>query len=189
MQKKNRISILLLAGALTLLSYDLPKDWVRAGNQPNKYEMGTDPGAGINGKNAATIRSIKKHVTGFGTLMQHSMPDKYLGKRVRMTGYMKSQDVDGWGGFWFRVDGKEKGKVLSFDNMQNRSVKGNTEWKKYEIVLDVPENAAKLAYGALLSGTGQIWFDDVNFEIVDKSVAITGTWMTLNEPSNLNFEQ
>ena len=73
--------------------------------------------------------------------------------------------------------------------MQNRSVKGNTEWKKYEIVLDVPENAAKLAYGALLSGTGQIWFDDVNFEIVDKSVAITGTWMTLNEPSNLNFEQ
>lgn len=44
------------------------------------------------------------------------------------------------GGLWFRVDGTT-GKSLSFDNMQDRAVKGTTEWARYEIVLDVPEGA------------------------------------------------
>jgi hypothetical protein len=33
----------------------------------------------------------------------------------------------------------------------------------------VPQ-ATSISYGVLLSGTGQIWFKDVNFEIVDDSV-------------------
>jgi hypothetical protein len=34
----------------------------------------------------------------------------------------------------------------------------------------VPQEATSISYGVLLSGTGQIWFKDVNFEIVDDSV-------------------
>jgi hypothetical protein len=38
----------------------------------------------------------------------------------------------------------------------------------------VPSRSYINSYGVLLSGTGQIWFKDVNFEIVDDSVPETG---------------
>jgi hypothetical protein len=104
----------------------------------------------------------------------YSTPEKYVGKRIRMTGNMKSKDVTNWAGFWLRVDQADSQQPLSFDNMQDRSIKGTTEWKKYEIILDVPINASKIAFGALLVGIGQIWFDNLHFEIVDKSVQTTG---------------
>jgi hypothetical protein len=198
MKKILFFSILLLSATCLLttpgclphrntFSYDLPKNWFKAGSQPGKYDMGIDKGAGINGKNAATIKSNRTDITGFGTLMQNSLPDKYLGKRVRMTGYIKSKNVDGWAGLWFRVDGDRTSKSLSFDNMSNRPVSGTTDWKKYEIVLDVPAGATNLAYGALLDGKGQIWFDNINFEIVDDTVPATDK--TNREPKNLNFEE
>lgn len=190
---KSRLSILSAIALLVLCSYDLPNGWFAAGSKPKSYEMGTDKGAGQNGLNAATIKSIDKQITGFGTLMQQSMPGAYLGKRVRMTGYMKSSKVTSWAGLWLRVDQAGSTQSLSFDNMSDRPIKGTTEWTKCEIVLDVPSNASMLAYGALLSGTGQIWFDNIKFEIVDNTVPITGNGpkssATVDGPTNLDFEK
>ena len=42
-----------------------------------------------------------------------------------MSGYMKSQDVAGWAGFWFRIDG-QGARPLAFDNMHGRAVRGTT---------------------------------------------------------------
>lgn len=190
MKKTIVYSLLMLTATIFFFSFNLPKGWFKAGSQPEKYDMGTDIGSGRNGKNAATIKSISNEIDGFGTLMQQSMPDEYLGKRVRMSGYMKSVNVDQWAGFWFRVDQSKSSTPLSFDNMEDRAIKGTTGWKKYDIVLDVPENASNIAYGALIAGTGQVWFDDIKFEIVDKSVPTTGHMSgTLKKPQNLDFKE
>lgn len=193
-QMKTKILTFTLSAFILLLySFDLPKNWIVAGSSPKSYKMGIDVGAGQEGKNAATIQSKKDNIKGFGTLMQNSNPDKYLGKRVRMTGYIKSESVQGWAGLWFRVDQKDSDYAISFDNMKDRAVMGTTDWTKYEIVLDIPLNATNLAYGALLSGNGKIWFDNLSFEIVDKSVPTTGEGsqdlMPLSEPANLSFEE
>jgi hypothetical protein len=93
-----------------------------------------------------------------------------------MSGYLKVQDVKKYAGFWLRLDSyneKSKYKMLGFDNMSNRKIKGNIGWNKYDIVLDVPSETTKIAYGALLFGTGKIWFDDITFEIVDETVPTT----------------
>ncbi len=192
-------SFLFLTLTISLLSLTLPgaiklpANWFPAGSHPTKYEMGIDPGAASDGNNAATIKSIDAEIDGFGTLMQICQPEKFLGKRVRMSGYIKSKDVKEWSGFWFRVDQKNSQQSLAFDNMQDRAVKGTTDWKKYEIVLDVASNASALAYGALLNGTGQIWFDQLSFEIVDASVPVTTMKMddafNLVQPTNLGFEE
>ena len=187
-------SVLLVGTTVALFSFDLPTGWFNAGSKPKSYEMGIDKGAGKDGKNAATIKSIEKKIDGFGTLMQECKPDKYLGKRVRMIGYIKSENVEGWAGFWLRVDQADSRQALSFDNMESRAVKGTTGWTKYEIVLDVPTKTSMLAYGALLSGTGQIWFDNLTFEIVDNSVKTTnsmngGNTKIESEPTNLDFEK
>ena len=78
--------ILIIVAASALLSFDLPYGWYKAGSAPKSYDMGIDAGAGQDGKNAATIKSIDKKIKGFGTLMQYSLPDKYLGRRIRMSG-------------------------------------------------------------------------------------------------------
>src|SRR6478752_944624 len=195
---RNFLKGLLFSGvAMTLFSFDLPAGWFKAGSEPKSYEMGIESGAGLDGKNAATIKSKSSKIKGFGTLMQDCLPDNYLGKRVRMTGLVKSANVEDWAGLWFRVDEKDSKKSISFDNMhdgkKDRSITGTTEWTKYEIVLDVPLNASNLAYGALLVGKGQIWFDNIKFEVVDNSVPTTGKGkeqlMPIKEPMNLDFDK
>ena len=174
--------------AAFMLSFDLPTGWYKAGSKPKSYEMGIEKGAGQDGKNVATIKSINKKIDGFGTLMQQSKPGKYLGKRIKMTGFVKSENVTKWAGLWLRVDQKGSDTPLSFDNMGNRPIKGTTAWTKYEIVLNVPENASLIVYGALLDGEGQIWFDNISFEIVDDLVPTTDS-KPGEEPFNLDFEK
>lgn len=182
---------LLIATLAMLFAFDLPAGWIKAGSEPGSYDMGIDVGSGLNGNNAATIKSVRKKIKGFGTLMQLSPAGSYVGKRVRMSGYVRSSAVVDWSGLWLRVDQKGVKGSLAFDNMQGRPIKGTTDWTKYEIVLDVPKTATGIAYGALLSGTGQVWFDDLNFEIVDSTVATTGRGPALPRtgPANLDFEK
>lgn len=184
----------LLGLTFTLLSFDLPTGWFNAGSKPNSYEMGIEKGAGQNGKNAATIKSIDKKIDGFGTLMQQCVPDKYLGKKIKMTAFVKTENVTDWAGLWLRVDQTGSNQSLSFDNMSDRPIKGTTNWAKYEIILDVPNNASLIAYGALIDGTGQIWFDNITFEIVSDFAPSTSSssakkYPTIDEPINLDFEK
>jgi hypothetical protein len=183
---KSSILILLLL-ALSSFSFDKAEGWYEGGSKAKSYDMGIDKGAGQEGKNCASIKSKDRNINGFGTLMQAFGPDKYLGKKIRMTGFMKSKDVTSWAGFWLRIDQKDSKASLSFDNMHDRAIKGTTEWTKYEIVLEVPKNASKIAFGALLNGTGQIWFNNLNFEVADSSASSTGK--PKDEPTNLNFEK
>jgi hypothetical protein len=68
-----------------------------------------------------------------------------------MTGSLKIQNVTNWAGFWMRIDEKDSKFSLGFDNMKNgrkdRSVKGTIDWMKYEIILDVPKESYRIAYG------------------------------------------
>jgi hypothetical protein len=193
---KNAFQCILLATtAITLLSFDLPKGWIIAGDSPAKYEMGIDQGAALDGYNAATIKSIESSISGFGTLMQQCKASQYAGKKIKMRGYIKSSQVANWAGMWLRVDQSGSTQSLAFDNMQDRPIKGNTDWTKYEIILDVPANASNLAFGVLLSGTGQVWFDNIAFEIVGASEKNTGSMKSNKEsliqdvPTNLGFEK
>lgn len=192
-------SALIAITVTMLLAFDTPTGWKKAGTSPDSYEMVVVKRAGQNGKNAATIKSINPTASDFGTLLQGFNSGKYNGKQIKMTGYLKSDSVSGWAGFWLRVDGQVEGDVLSFDNMQDRAIIGTTEWKKYEILLPVSNDASRIVFGALLAGTGQIWFDNIKFEVVDKadnpksdesnkSDADDKTKTMTNGPVNLDFE-
>ena len=115
------------------------------------------------------------------------------GKRIKLTAYMKSVDVEESAGMWLRVDAEDSKVPLSFDNMYDRPIKGTKDWTKCEIVLDVPREASNIAYGALLSGTGQIWFGELAFEVVSNNVPTTGKNMGKgeqpSEPQNLKFTE
>lgn len=71
-----------------------------------------------------------------------------------------------------RVDGPHT-SFLAFDNMANRAIRGDNDWSRYEIVLDVPTVPLQIAYGAILGGQGRVWVDDLTLEVVGADVATT----------------
>lgn len=152
----------------------VPEGWILAGTAPEDYQVSVLPEK-REGNNVVLLESgANPDPSKFGTLSQYCSADQYLGKRVRMTGYLKSENVKNWAGMWFRVDdSKQKDLSLSFDNMSDRPIKNTTDWKKYEIVLDVPQQAGAMAFGVLLEGSGKVWISGISFEVVDQSVPTT----------------
>src|SRR5690606_35446831 len=59
---------------------------------------------------SAYLESKDSEIKGFGTLMQTCSAENYLGKRVKMTAYIKTQNVVNKAGMWLRVDSKESKK-------------------------------------------------------------------------------
>jgi hypothetical protein len=138
---------------------------------------------------SAYLASLAKG-KGFGTLMQSISAATYAGKRVRLSGWVKSQDIDDWAGLWMRVD-KER-ETVAFDNMQDRGIKGTEAWNTYDIVLDVPVDATSISFGILLTGVGEVWMNDLSLEVVDIGTPTTGTnrGKTLPQrPVNLGFDE
>jgi beta-lactamase regulating signal transducer with metallopeptidase domain len=148
--------------------------WFKAGSVRQDYEIGEDRSVYFSGPSSYYIFSISEKPQGFGTIMKNMPPANYLGKRVRMSAYIKTENLSERAGMWMRVDGKSE-NPLAFDNMNSRPITGTSTWKRYEIVLDVSENAINIAFGVLVAGSGKVWIDDVQFDIVDsKQVQTTG---------------
>ncbi len=177
--------------SFTNVSDDI-KGWFLAGSNPESYEIGIKKDSERKG-NVGYLKSVETKATksGFGTIMQQFTPKEYLGKKVKLSGYIKSENVKNWSGMWMRVDGDNQNRPLSFDNMQDRPIKGTIDWKKYEIILDVPQESVLIAYGVLLNGPGSVWLDNFEFEVLAEDANNTGTGRAyqLESPTNTDFEE
>lgn len=180
------VGILSLSSLSTLAKDVLPDGWIKAGSTPNDFTVGIDETVTFDGSKSVFIEGVNPETKGFVALTQVSSVKDYLGQRVQLTFNIKSQSIFGWSGGWFRVDGASD-EILAFDNMGNRPIVKTTDWKKYSIVLDVPKDAKRMLYGVLLKGTGKVWFDNLNFEIVDKNTPITDIYAS--KAQNLGFEK
>jgi len=167
-----------------------PSGWFMAGSKPTSYRTGVDKAAIYDGQPSAYLQSAEPKTDGFGTLMQTINAASYAGKRVRLRASVKSQDVGDWAGMWMRVDKDQK--VIAFDNMQNRAIKGTHPWSAKDVVLDVPEDATSISFGILLTGEGEVWMNHLTFEIVGEETETTSGNPSqkaplASSPVNLNF--
>ena len=177
------VACVLLVGAT------VPRGWFLAGTKPAEYEAGVDADQLYQGHASAFLKSKTQSVDGFGTLMQSIRAEQYKGKRVRLSGFVKSQGVVSWAGLWMRVDqGKE---MVTLDNMQDRPIKGTTDWRRYDVVLDVPSDSTGISFGILLDGAGAVWLSGTKFDVVGTDVQVTGASekKTPDNPVNLDFTE
>src|SRR5437763_15597761 len=83
-----------------------PTGW---GGGGEGYEMKLDTQAPHGGKACGRIQHRGTAANGFATFTTAAPVEKFLGKRVRYTGWLKSKDVkSGYAGMWMRVDGREQ---------------------------------------------------------------------------------
>jgi hypothetical protein len=165
-----------------------PSGWFLAGSDPYSYVNTIDPNVRHEGAPSARLASAEA-TKGFGTMMQAFDAADYTGKRLQLSGWVKAEAVTGWAGLWMRVDdASTPAKVLTFDNMQTRPIKGTLGWKHYNVVLDIPVAAKSVSMGILLDGQGTVWVSDLKVEVVPSTVPVTGLFMgTTRKPTNLDF--
>lgn len=180
------VFVAALAG-LSAQALAAPGGWSLAGSKPTAYTTGTDKQVKRSGQASGYLKSKEPSIDGFGTLMQQISAARYAGKRLRLSATVKADNIADWAGLWMRIDGQGK-TSLSFDNMEDRAIRGSADWKSYEVVLDVPKEATIVAFGVLLSGTGALWIDDVKLEPVSLTVPVTSP-KPREIPDNLDFEK
>ena len=163
----------------------LPDGWMLTGNNVSAYHAGADQNVLRRGRATAFLTAREGDDQGFGTLMRKVDAKPYRGQRLRLRGFVKTQDLQGWTGLWMRVDQQQR--VAAFDNMGNRPIKGTVDWRPYDVVLDVPRDADEIAYGMLMIGAGTSWVSEVGLTPVGKDVPTTGD--SGSQPRNLGFEE
>jgi RNA polymerase sigma factor (sigma-70 family) len=98
--------------------------------------------------------------------------DPIRGKRIRLTAWIKTRNVDNWCGLemwaygWFQ-------RVQVHSDMAEHPISGTTDWKQYSLVVDVPDDAQSLMFQATMLGTGEMWSDDFQIQIVGNDVPTT----------------
>lgn len=166
--------------------------WMLTGSHPQNYEMGIDPAEVHQGKASGYLKAVTPmEPNEFATMMQQFRADKYVGKRMKLSGFVKTERVDAFCGLWMRVDNNVH-DVLQFDNMHDRPITGTQPWNQYSIVLDVPEGSAVISFGVILNGKGKVWVDSFRFEEVDLNTPLTHMeteYEMSDEPLNLSFEE
>jgi hypothetical protein len=167
-----------------------PAGWAKNGRKAEMYVAGVDSNETWGGMPSAYVQSLAPTVdNGFGGMMQTTSADNYVGKRVRLSGWIKTENAnEGGGHLWLRIDGQERGQTLGFDNMDNRAAKGTTDWQEASIVLDVPSGARALAYGFFVAGGGKMWVNGQRIEEVGPGVPTTNMIATAATPRNLGFD-
>jgi erythromycin esterase-like protein len=98
------------------------------------------------------------------------------GKRLCFSAAIRTEGVDGFAGLWWRCD--RAGGMGAFNNMHEQQIAGSRDWQRYELALDVDPDTTNINFGCLMSGNGQVWFDDLEVTLdgvpfVDPALPLT----------------
>ncbi|HXE61967.1 MAG TPA: S41 family peptidase [Bryobacteraceae bacterium] len=119
------------------------------------------------GKWAARLERTASSSGQFSTITL-GFPVDFKGSQVEWRGFVKTENVSGFTGLWMREDGETN--AVAFDNMQNRGIKGTTEWTEYSVVLPLRAEANRIYFGVLMNGTGTTWVDDLQLLVDGKPI-------------------
>ncbi len=144
------------------------------GNRPGQWRGGSvaslaaDTTVVHGGRMSARIRRDAGSEGAFSALSFTLDADR-AGESIELRGWLRSEDVAGSFGLWFRQDGDPG--VVAFKNMQALQLDGTTDWTEYSLTLPLMPEARTIIAGALLGGTGTIWADDFSLWIDGRPLA------------------
>jgi hypothetical protein len=152
---------------------DAPPGWwfiQHAG--PTSFEFAIDDQVAKEGKQSLRIR--RTGTQPFGLVLQRIKPDRFRGKRVRLSAFLRLDNVEPFGRGALRdMSGavlmlrSEGGTGMVLDDMRERPLRGTRPWTEVSAEIDVPLSANTLEFAAMLSGTGTLWVDAVRLEVVE----------------------
>jgi RNA polymerase sigma factor (sigma-70 family) len=117
------------------------------------------------------------HYTDLGKILARRIYvaplNRVRGKRIRVSGWIKTNNVRECAGLQMLAYNAGGDLLVTDEMISTRPIHGTTDWRKYEMVQDIPPNAAKILLGAALFCSGEIWTDDFQVEVVGNGVPLT----------------
>ena len=94
----------------------------------------------------------------------------YAGKTVRLSAWIRTEAIPEHrrSGAGLVLAAMRDGTILAHEHMKASRVRGTTDWKRYTIELALPPRMTRLELGAMLEGSGTMWVDDFELEVVDR---------------------
>jgi RNA polymerase sigma factor (sigma-70 family) len=173
-----------LAAALLLGSNSNSDKFVN-GTDPDTRRTPDSPPAGhikclVEPKSAGSADYLDSLPSVFARGLAASRHIKYFvnndsslfGKHIRITGWMKTSEVRNWASVDMVV-ANTGGHIFAYDGMFDRPLHGTTEWQQVEFVTDIPKEPCVIALSPTLYGTGEMWCDDFQIDVVPASTPIT----------------
>lgn len=170
------------------LSFDLPTsdNWPPGWFNSQGYVHGvsTDYGVSVIPRGEMSGGCVRLHKADaregeFGSLMQRFFARHLIGKNLELRAEMRTENANR-AGLWLRVDGHNG--TLFFDNMNDRPIRGSSDWSNYILSVKIPPEAEWINYGILLIGNGTVWADNFSLSVQDEKQGA----IPLSIPSNQN---
>jgi hypothetical protein len=140
---------------------NMPLAWT---NAMKGYTYTVDSTIVYHGKYAICITSSDSFPYG---AINCVIPYNFTGQTLQLKGFIKTENVtNGYAGIWMRVNG-----IDAFDKMEKQNLHGTNDWKEYTISMPYDSNVARgLNVGALLTGKGKMWFDNLRLYVDGKLI-------------------
>ena len=146
--------------------HKIPSPWFEWGTK--NYEFSADSIIKHSGKYSMRITPIE-NIDGksFGCVAL-AIPAIYEGDDIEVLAYIKMENTTMPIGLMIREDGASPNSSLEFDNMMQKGILGTKDWTLYKVKLPLRTGANMIYIGAILSGGGALWVDDVQVLIDHK---------------------
>jgi hypothetical protein len=143
---------------------------------PEHYEIGLDYEVRHSGRSSAYIKAISAFPKYYAAIVQSVRADQYSGKRVQLSAYIKTEVADYTFLFlqfskWSQNSSTSNDHSV-FNSGSDQIIRGTVDWKRYDIVFDVPLDADHLAFG-VIARDGSTWLDDLKLEVVEPNIPTT----------------
>jgi RNA polymerase sigma factor (sigma-70 family) len=102
--------------------------------------------------------------TWWGQMIRLPECQKYLSHTIRMTGWVKTQDVSGRLQPairpWVWMPSTMRTKLLATDSMsKDYSLKGTLDWTQFSVTCDIPKETQHIETCLIFWGSGKVWID------------------------------
>lgn len=150
-----------------------PTGWRLAGGGRGEIRQRGDATVLREGRPTLRLAAVADSSEGYGTWMNVLFASPYVGKRVRISVYTRTAGATRRADVWARVQARES--PADGPGLVGKSVAlpAASDWRRTEIVFDVPRDAAWVHYGVGLAGAGQLWMDRATIEVVSRDVPLT----------------
>jgi len=160
-----------------------------------------DPHTTLTGRSSLAITLHKPFTHGSSGILLYgdSLAEHYRGQRVRLSAYVKTEqmhqpDLELLMSWPTNKISPLTGRLDSACCLTRSRIVPHAEegsWARHEMVIDVPTQARHLRFQVGTHEQGKLWLDGIELVTVDQSVALTGTILRPppQQPLNLDFSK
>jgi len=149
--------------------------WHQSFTSAHDYPMTTDSATTHDGSPsicfayAGPENAAGKSFAWFGHDLRYPETERYLGHTVRLSGWIKTENVTGHVQPQIRplVRATQKNsKRLANDSMvQDNSLRGTLNWTPFSLTCDIPKNTGHIETSFIFWGGGKVWIDTNSLEL------------------------